>query len=396
VIAAAAFTLPPIVRGLSRGSPGPVGTGGHGTPWPTAGRLTHFRWSSLPPSPLGPRSRPLLAWTGRELLELGGTSTSNNDTARSGDAAAYDPATGHWRSIAHVPNTVGLSGGVTVWTGRQLFVTNGRVSSKFWNAVAGAPAALYDPAANRWSVTDLPVRLLGADQLAAAWTGRSVVVAGVVRRRLQAASYDPATNRWRVISPTLPAAHPPVGLAMVATSSRLLLWSLWSKTTKTSATSYAVASGVDVLALGPAGWTDVTGNWPQHKTVDDPVCGNGTILLAPSQIWCGMCSHPGGEFPARLADADSLALYPVPKGPLVTRYFLEPPIWLWNGRAVLAANTTGSRGDTISQLGAYDPRSGHWHLLPVPPRAPVAANPLWAGREVLLLTAAGKLLSFHR
>src|SRR6266568_2593284 len=174
------------------------------------GRLTHFRWSSLPPSRLGPRSRPLLAWTGRELLELGRTSTSNNDTARSGDAAASDPATGHWRSIAHVPNTVGLSGGVTVWTGRQLLVTNGRVPSKFWNAVAGAPAALYDPAANRWSVTDLPVRLLGADQLAAAWTGRSVVVAGVVRRRLQSSLLRPGDQPLARDQPDA-ARGPPAG-----------------------------------------------------------------------------------------------------------------------------------------------------------------------------------------
>src|SRR5689334_17381003 len=70
VLAVAAVVLPPAIRGMSHGSPQPNGVGGHGRRGPTVAQLTHFRWSSLPPSPLGPRSQPLLAWTGRELIEL--------------------------------------------------------------------------------------------------------------------------------------------------------------------------------------------------------------------------------------------------------------------------------------------------------------------------------------
>src|SRR5262249_52686799 len=63
VLPASALALPPIIHSLSGGSPGPTGVRGHGKGSPTATQLTHFRWSSLPPSPLGPRSRPLVVST---------------------------------------------------------------------------------------------------------------------------------------------------------------------------------------------------------------------------------------------------------------------------------------------------------------------------------------------
>jgi hypothetical protein len=39
--------------------------------------------------------------------------------------------------------------------------------------------------------------------------------------------------------------------------------------------------------------------------------------------------------------------------------------------------------------------SHRWYLLPVPPHEPIAANPIWAGRQLLLLTTNGGLVSFH-
>ncbi len=411
VIAAAAFGLPPIVRALAPGQTSPAqptvppglfpahpGRPGSG---PSAAQLSRFRWSALPPSPIGPRSQPVLAWTGKELLELGGV--KNGSTAS--DGAAFDPATGRWRTIAPVRANVGFSDAVDVWTGRQLFIANGQNGS----CAGGVPVArclpragLYDPATNQWTTTLLPKQLDGLALGAAAWTGRDVVLAGVsaAHARLRIGAYDPATSHWHMITPTLPASHPPVALAMVATSSRVLLWSLWSKTTKHSATAYSVASGIDVLSLGRSGWTTVTGHWPQHQTVDSPDFAGGAILLSPSQIWCGLCSHPGFENTARLADAGSLRLQSVPAGPLVAHQGLEPPIWLWNGASALAANSAGSGAAApagrLGRMAAWDPPSQRWFSLPsAPGRPPMAASPVWAGRELLLLTASGGLLSFH-
>lgn len=417
-VMAATLALPPIIRSLSPGSSGPPGVVRHPPdifpgylaqqPGPSAAQLSHFRWSASATSPLGGLSQPLLVWTGRDLLELGGV--RNGKT--SNDGAAYNPSSGRWRPIAPIPAEIGLTGAVSTWTGHELFVTNGTVPSD-WAPAVGAPAGLYDPATNRWSTTDLPRQLLGLVLRAAVWTGRDIVVAavgaqgdvgnaGVAAWRRAVASYDPSAKRWHVVTPQLPVGHHPVDLALVATPRRVILWSLWSRTKKISKNGYAISSGLDVLALGPDGrWKTVTGGWPQHRAVEDPVYRNGTIFVPPGQIWCGTCSHPAFDYPAHLTDAATLAQRAVPAGPLVHHPGIEPPIWLWNGRCALAANVSTSGPDPaqrawISQMAVFDPQADQWTRLPVPAgRPPFAANPLWAGRELLLLTANGRLLAFH-
>jgi hypothetical protein len=413
-VMAATLALPPVIRSLSPGNSGPPGVvrlppdifPGYlaQQPGPSAAQLSHFRWSTSAASPLGRRSQPILAWTGRDLLELGGA--RNWKTTNAG--AAFNPSSGRWRQIAPAPNTVGLSSAVTTWTGHDLFVTNGHVPPG-WRAALGAPAGLYDPAANRWTTTKMPRQLLGLVLRAAVWTGRDIVVAAVGASgnlgnpgRLAVASYDPSAKRWHVVTPQLPAGHHPVDLALVATPNRVILWSLWSRTEKTSENGYAISSGLDVLALGPDGrWKTVTGGWPQHRSVEDPVYSNGTIFVPPGQIWCGTCSHPYFDYPAHLTDAATLAQRAVPGGPLAQHPGIEPSVWLWNGRCALAANVSTSGPDPaqrawISQMAVFDPQADQWTSLPVPGgRTPFATNPLWAGRELLLLTANGRLLAFH-
>jgi hypothetical protein len=417
VVAAATFALPPVIRSLSSGPSGPSVAGNHSgiSPaqpgrqrrGPTAGELSRFRWSALPPSPLGPRFRPLLAWTGRELLEIGGT---KNATMQD-DGAAFVLASERWQPIAPMRH-LSFTTAVDVWTGRQLFVTNGQSAACRPGQVGQlllepcpSHAGLYDPASNRWTTTLLPKQMGGLDFVAPVWTGRDVILAGVNtdHTRLRVAAYDPATRRWLMITPGLPARHPPVGLAMVATQNRVLLWSLWSRTKKVSTNGYAIYSGIDVLALGRGGrWSTVTASWPQDTVVEDPSYGNDKILIPPGQIWCGLCSHPSGDSPAKVADAATLALTALPAGPLVGRFpDIEPPLWLWNGNTAMAANTKPSgpvayHMAAISQLAAFDPSSNRWHTLPVPSGSPpLAANPLWGGQRLLLLTANGGLLAFH-
>jgi len=191
---------------------------------------------------------------------------------------------------------------------------------------------------------------------------------------------------------------------MVATRDHLVLWSLWSLTTKVSANGYSVASGVDVLSLDRSGrWSTRTPGWPQHKVVDKPVYAAGRILVPPGQIWCGLCSHPPGYFPAQLADARTLTRTTVRSGPLVIHALEQPSLWLWNGSCALAANMQSSRyvkgrvqRDWITQMAAFDPGANRWTSLTTPPGKPhLAASPIWADRRLLLLTASGGLMSFH-
>lgn len=369
---------------------------------PSAAQLAHFRWSGLPPSPLGPRSQPVLAWTGKELVELAGPSKSASLVG-----AAYDPATGRWHRIASPNGNVGVANAVTAWTGHQLFTANGQVGP----CVPGRGpkilslclpfAGLYDPATNTWSTTKLPSQLRNMTLAAAVWTGRDIIVAGTDpnRGRLAAAAYDPASNHWRMITPRLPAGHPPRFAAMTVTPGRLTLWSLWDRATKTK-DGGSIYSGVDVLALDATGrWTNVTGGWPQNHLVTSPVFTGSAILVSPAEIWCGGCSPPFAYTPGYLADPATLHRTEIPLGPLGDA---NPP-FVWAGRAVIAVNLDatitgpGKHGLHIrpGDLAAWDAASG-WHTLPaIPARPNISATPIWTGTALLALTDQGHLLSLH-
>jgi hypothetical protein len=398
-ITAAAFTVPVVLKArepvfIGR-APGPA----------TAGALLRSHWSALPPSPVGPRSDPILAWTGVELLEVGGT--RNGVIQR--DGAAFDAARRQWRSIAPAPSSIQLKGAVSVWTGR-LFVTSGKV------------AGLYDPGTNRWTTTQLPAQMAGLQLASPVWTGHDVILAGTsgsaTRPRLAVASYNLATRSWRIITPHLPAKHPTSAVSLVATWHKVILWSMWSRSVTHANGSGTVRSGVDVLELRNGRWRAVTahwpqrrvtqgaafaktGRWPQHWTVQGAEFAEFLILIPPGRFWCGACPGPYVESPARFADAGSLALTTIPDSPLVTKPTVQPTVWLWNGYAVLAADESGyskaAPGGRLGRLAIYDRWSHRWHLLPNPPGNPaLAAPPLFATQQLLVLTQRGDLLALGR
>jgi hypothetical protein len=402
-ITAAGFTLPAALRG-----PGGVSVQNRSSAPPhpaTAGELARGHWSVLPTSPLGRRSDPILAWTGNDLLELGGT----RNGAIQRDGAAFDAAREQWRRIAPVPASVGLNGAVSVWTGfvsEQLFVTNGRTEwcRTVLTSACLPRAGLYSPDTNRWTTTALPKQLDGLQLAPPVWTGHEVVLAGTsgsaTRPRLAVAAYRVADHRWQVITPRLPAGHPTGAVSMVATWHRVILWSLWSRNVPTKSGG-TILSGVDVLVLRDGNWTTETGHWPQHRLVDGAAFANFRILIPPGQFWCGDCPGPFSESPARFADPTTLALTTIQNSPLVTQRFIQPPVWLWNGNTVLAANEAGG-GDAapdgrLGRLAAYDPRSRRWHVLPSAPGNPaLAAPPVFAVQQLLVLQLNGTLLSLEK
>jgi hypothetical protein len=350
----------------------------------------HGHWSVLAASPLGSRQRPVVAWTGQELLEIGGT----EGNAAPGDSAAFDPADNRWRRIAPVPGRVSTMAAASVWTGSRLFVFGGQPLT--YKTTLGSAAALYDPASDRWAVTATAPFGRGLSQPAAVRAGRLVVVAGVEGSRVEVASYDPAAGKWRRQDPPLPAAHPALGIALVATADRVIIWSLWGRMQQTGPNSFTGYSGVDVRALAGGRWRDVTGGWPQHQTVPAPLFTGRQILIPPGQIWCGACSHPAGGQPGFLADPGTLRITPLPRGPLDD----TSPVMVWTGRAALAINpgaAISGPGGTVrpGDMAAWDPASGAWRRLPGAP-GPLQddATPAWTGRELLAIAPDGTLLSF--
>jgi N-acetylneuraminic acid mutarotase len=164
-------------------------------------------WSLLPPSPLGPREYHSAVWTGREMIVWGGTRyASGNPCTGNGppvrcwaDGAAYDPATGGWRSIPAAPVS-GRSHHTAVWTGSRMIVFGGFVTGSVTRG------ASFDPATNRWEA--LPAAPIEHERREAlgAWTGSEMLVWGGSYgqndgRRINGAAYDPARRRWRTLAP---------------------------------------------------------------------------------------------------------------------------------------------------------------------------------------------------
>jgi hypothetical protein len=369
---------------------------------PAAGQLSRFRWSALPPSPLGRRSQPVLAWTGGELIELAGPNgPASAPSGWNGAAAAFSPATGSWHLIRPVPDTIRLPGAFSLWAGRQLFVTNASIPPDETAAI-GTSAALYDPVTNRWTATPLPQQVADSTQLVATWTGQVIVVAGVRSGQISAAALDPATGRWTLLlGPVLPARHPARYLSIVATPGRVILWSLWDRVVPGNG-GFADYAGVDVLALGRDGaWSNVTHGWPQQLNVPSPVYTGSAILVSPSQIWCGTACSPPAPISSSglLADPATLRTTVIPPGPLGQ----ATPAFVWTGGGIIAVNLysditgPGTRRIRPGDTASYDPATGRWHVLPAPPGYPaLSAAPVWAGTQLLELTNAGELLAFHR
>ncbi len=403
VLAVVAVASPPVIHTISAGPAGrPDHPATHRTwlpPGPTATEIARFRWSSLPPSPLGARSQPSLIAAGRYVIELGGYSKG----VSANDGAALDLKTGRWRMIAPVGANVGFLNATTTWTGSELFVVNAAVDS----CLEGGPDAaclphvgLYNPVANSWRFTPLPTALLGFP-VAAAWTGRVVVLADIVGRgeHLAVGAYNPVTGRWQIITPHLPAGHPAEAAQLVATSDRVILWSQWLVNRPNPHRNDA---GVDVLAFAddrasPVGpWRDVTGSWPQGRQVGPPIFTGNSIALPPSGQWCSLCGGTAYLYPGYFANSVTLrqtaAVSYGPAGETLARY-------LWTGRTIIAvARGRGvPRSFRLTDLADYDPGTRTWRSLAAVPRDERTHSlPVWTGSELVVVTDQGTTLALHR
>ncbi|MBV9950379.1 MAG: hypothetical protein JO291_00400 [Acidimicrobiia bacterium] len=161
-------------------------------PAPTTSTVGSGSWRRIAPSPLSPRTEGVAAWTGREVVVVGGSSTASAPLA---DGAAYDPAQDAWRRIADAPAPF-ISGSAS-WTGRELLV------AADVEATGGTRTGLYsyDPATDHWKVLDPPlVGPLGplpAHLSRPVWTGKQwVFVDETPASAGSVEAYDPSTAKW--------------------------------------------------------------------------------------------------------------------------------------------------------------------------------------------------------
>jgi hypothetical protein len=272
---------------------------------------------------LGARVNGAVVWTGRELIEAGGETPGHfgdgvGGVPRTG-AAAFDPLTGRRRGIAALPDASLAVNAVPVWARSGLFLL---ATPQAQAPASPARPTVYDAATDRWTST--PPAPIDAPSVGAAavWSGRRVVVATIAGdlvngATLATAAYDPAAGAWSAIPLTVPDGHGPVAVAMVATRTSAVLWSLWSRSREYSPGNFTIYSGVDVFRLAGQRWIRAQVNWPQHQTVDQPTFAGARILLGASQIWCGVCSHPAPlDTNGWTANATTLHVSKLPHGPL--------------------------------------------------------------------------------
>jgi hypothetical protein len=354
--------------------------------------LAHAAWRHGPRSPLGNRDDPIVVWDGRDLLEIGGTVRG---VARS-DGAAFDPAVSAWHQIAPAPGSIGTAGAATVWTGREVFLFGGRAAGGT-NGVSCCVAGLYDPVGNVWSTsTAAPIGAL--TQVAAVWTGTEVVVAGIGHdQQMVVATYDPAADRWARHDPPHGARHPVLAVALGTASGQVILWSMWGRTEQTGPGDYTGYSGIEVYRLGPdAGWRDVSASWPQYESVPGPLTAGAQVLVPPTDIWCGACSHPprtGAH--GYLIDPVSMHLTAIPRGPLDD----ARPQLLWTGAAAIAVAQSLISGGNVNiapgDVAFWNPVSRTWTKGPRPPERTTRTTwtAAWATHQLILLASNGSLLT---
>jgi len=168
---------------------GPFGTGAYDASTDT--------WRRLPAGPLGWREGYSSAWTGKELIVVGG---SLGDSLAKPVAAALDPKTGSWRPLPALEKFTGLmpSPGV-VWDGHEVWVM-GSVCARHLSSCSPTLLA-YHPAADALRKIDLSRAPIAPQQqlrlIASSGSDLVFSTVGLANGRILLLRYHPATDTWR-------------------------------------------------------------------------------------------------------------------------------------------------------------------------------------------------------
>jgi prepilin-type processing-associated H-X9-DG protein len=370
---------------------------GCGSPDSSATALVAAKWSTFPAGPLSARSGQVELWTGHELVVWGGgTSQGTTGSVMFDNGAAYDPSTDTWRMLPPAP-LAAREGSAAAWTGTEMVVVGGDAGSP--DGGAFADAAAYDPATGSWRL--LPPFPLGPRTGAwAVWTGRQVVVMGGSVSSASArsgladdgAAYDPASNTWVTLPPLPPEpGWNVIGVTPAWTGRQLLVWVTWQQTGNIGQGG-AYVRKLDTgygLAAGTRTWTALLG------PLAEP--------LGASTAWTGMVVLVmGGHYCPCIASAGHGAAYnPATEAwQAVPSFVVDEQPWpgIWTGRAFIDLDSgigLPAQTNDGTALGAYDPESGTWAVLPKPPVELVQSTPtaVWTGKQLLVWGQPSEMLA---
>jgi len=217
------------------------------------------RWRTIASESSAGAIRPVVVWTGREMLVVSGGNTERS-------TSAYDPSSDRWRPLTPPPGSLVMPYPQAVWTGTQAVlvlwgtgavgsVGPGRGAADTGSAaptlaegtapvgtVPPAPPGLrppgpppmpmgggpnsnmflasYSPESDQWSrLPDVEMKDGSLPRLV--WTGREVLV---LQSAMPGAAFDPEQQTWRPIKPVPNEAASSADSA-VWTGNLALLWS---------------------------------------------------------------------------------------------------------------------------------------------------------------------------
>lgn len=339
-------------------------------------------WLELPDFPLAERSGPVVAWTGSEVLAVGGDIGDEcppnadcqypNEAAK--DGAALDLSTREWRTIASAPVPIPAYVGGTMVAGRLFVLVGGTLVSydperDHWSTVrrdlsnwyslapdgdrlllvsssdenGTRPDLVHDPRHDRW--TELPADPLGrsydrsitATPAGLVLAGKKVVPnpgGGADPSYVEAALLDRRTDRWRTFGP-----------------SGLLGGSTWT-TVGTEVVSLALGSsdgggdppgdyGRDI----PYGGTlDVsTRVWAPLVNAPEPMSGGWGVYAASDRLIAseGYVFDPAVDTWIRVPRPDGAAERP------------GPAVWAGETLVVITQETSAEEYDEIRDNGSW-------------------------------------------
>ena len=252
---------------------GGVDPGGQPRPAAAAYDPVTDTWRTLADPPTdSDRINPLVAWTGTDMLLIGGDNPDGSLLVSYGEA--YDPATDVWRGIASPPVGFVTDRSPAAWTGRELLVWPGDGGG---STMEITPIA-YDPATDSWRELAAPP-IERRQQAASVWTGTEWIVWGGTtgdRELDDGAAYDPTSGTWRAL-PDSPLS--PRRVRGVWTGEELVIVA--------GSTGGAPVTGNGELALSDgAAYDPVTGAWrsitsgPAHPGFEPLWTGREMIMIA--------------------------------------------------------------------------------------------------------------------
>lgn len=400
LVAAAGCTSAPADKARPQASTFPSSPA---TPTPVVDLLSlaRLRWAAAPGDSLSPRRDPIVAWTGNELLVVGGSGLAGGALAT---GSAYDPVAKRWEPLPVMPLEPRASPAST-WTGSELLLWGGSVME---NGMQTGPVlrdgVAFDPRQNRWSV--LPAGPLPALTGAVAVTdddGGAVILGGSDNRSTDdggeeasrlVARYDPRTERWNSV-PGVPvvAGHTLVSVDAVRWGPRLLVAATWVNRRLNSDGSGSIRGGVDLYLLDSR-----TGTWSRFRPAAELplIYSDLKPIEADLVVAGGSYCPPAAACPASLTTPFAVLDATGKPQPATPHAPIKPSV-----STVAGSNYVLITGSTISGSGhrespgdmaGYDPSRHRWVTLP---SAHLTSDPeslTWTGRQFLLWTSAGLLV----